>query len=134
MSARESSITNFGDLWLCPPLLKRLPAEGYTPTPIQLQAIPNALAGLDVQGIAQTGAGNTVAFASPILHRLAANPKRVGPGGCRVLVLALTRELASQISESCRVYGKFMNLKTTIMFGGVPKGRQARASSARWIA
>lgn len=119
---------NFDELGLCPPLLKALAAEGYTtPTPIQLQAIPFAMAGRDVQGIAQTGTGKTAAFALPILHRLAANPKRVGPGGCRVLVLAPTRELASQISESFRVYGKFMNLKTTVMFGGVPKGRQARA-------
>ncbi len=118
----------FEELGLCPPLLKALAAEGYTtPTPIQLQAIPFALAGRDVQGIAQTGTGKTAAFALPILQRLAASPKRVGPGGCRVLVLSPTRELASQISESFRVYGKFMNLKTTVMFGGVPKGRQARA-------
>jgi ATP-dependent RNA helicase RhlE len=119
---------NFEELGLCPPLLKALAAEGYTtPTPIQLQAIPFAMAGRDVQGIAQTGTGKTAAFALPILHRLAANPKRVGPGGCRVLVLAPTRELASQIAESFRVYGKFLNLKSTVMFGGVPKGRQARA-------
>jgi len=118
----------FEELGLVPPLLKALAAEGYTaPTPIQLQAIPFALAGRDVQGIAQTGTGKTAAFALPILQRLAANPKRVGPGGCRVLVLSPTRELASQIADSFRVYGKFMNLKSTVMFGGVPKGRQARA-------
>ncbi len=118
----------FEELGLVPPLLKALAAEGYTtPTPIQLQAIPFALAGRDVQGIAQTGTGKTAAFALPILQRLAANPKRVGPGGCRVLVLAPTRELANQISESFRIYGKFMNLKVTVMFGGVPKGRQSRA-------
>ncbi len=118
----------FEELGLCAPLLKALAAEGYvSPTPIQLQAIPFAMAGRDVQGIAQTGTGKTAAFALPILHRLAANPKRVGPGGCRVLVLSPTRELASQIEESFRAYGKFMNLKTTVMFGGVPKGRQARA-------
>jgi ATP-dependent RNA helicase RhlE len=118
----------FEQLGLVPHLLKALAAEGYTtPTPIQLQAIPHALAGRDVQGIAQTGTGKTAAFALPILQRLAANPKRVGPGGCRVLVLAPTRELASQIAESFKVYGKFMNLKVTVMFGGVPKGRQARA-------
>jgi ATP-dependent RNA helicase RhlE len=118
----------FEELGLCPPLLKALAAEGYTaPTPIQLQAIPFALAGRDVQGIAQTGTGKTAAFALPILQRLAANPKRVGPGGCRVLVLSPTRELASQIADSFRTYGKFMNLKSTVMFGGVPKGRQARA-------
>jgi ATP-dependent RNA helicase RhlE len=118
----------FEELGLVPSLLKALAAEGYTtPTPIQLQAIPFALAGRDVQGIAQTGTGKTAAFALPILQRLAANPKRVGPGGCRVLVLSPTRELASQIAESFRSYGKFMNLKVTVMFGGVPKGRQSRA-------
>jgi ATP-dependent RNA helicase RhlE len=118
----------FEELGLCPPLLKALAAQGYTaPTPIQLQAIPFALSGRDVQGIAQTGTGKTAAFALPILQRLAAQPKRVGPGGCRVLVLSPTRELASQIEQSFRDYGKFMNLKTTVMFGGVPKGRQARA-------
>ncbi len=118
----------FEELGLAPPLLKALAAEGYTtPTPIQLQAIPFALQGRDVQGIAQTGTGKTAAFALPILQRLAASPKRVGPGGCRVLVLSPTRELASQIAESFKSYGKFMNLKVTVMFGGVPKGRQARA-------
>ena len=118
----------FEELGLCPPLLKALVAEGYTtPTPIQLQAIPFALAGRDVQGIAQTGTGKTAAFALPILQRLAATPKRVGPGGCRVLVLSPTRELASQIEQSFRDYGRFMNLRSTVMFGGVPKGRQARA-------
>jgi ATP-dependent RNA helicase RhlE len=118
----------FEELGLVPPLLKALAAEGYTtPTPIQLQAIPFALQGRDVQGIAQTGTGKTAAFALPILQRLAASPKRVGPGGCRVLVLSPTRELASQIAESFKSYGKFMNLKVTVMFGGVPKGRQARA-------
>jgi len=124
----ERIFMTFEELGLCPPLLKALAAEGYTaPTPIQLQAIPFALAGRDVQGIAQTGTGKTAAFALPILQRLAANPKRVGPGGCRVLVLSPTRELASQIADSFRTYGKFMNLKSTVMFGGVPKGRQARA-------
>jgi ATP-dependent RNA helicase RhlE len=118
----------FEQLGLCPPLLKALAAEGYTtPTPIQLQAIPHALAGRDVQGIAQTGTGKTAAFALPILQRLAAHPRHAAPGGCRVLVLSPTRELASQIADSFRAYGKFMKLTCTVMFGGVPKGRQARA-------
>ena len=119
---------NFAELGLCPPLLQALTAEGYTtPTPIQLQAIPHVLAGRDVQGIAQTGTGKTAAFALPILHRLAASPRRAAPGGCRVLVLSPTRELASQIADSFRAYGKFMKLTCTVMFGGVPKGRQSRA-------
>ncbi len=118
----------FQELGLAPKLLKALEAVGYTtPTPIQQQAIPHVMAGRDVQGIAQTGTGKTAAFALPILHRLAASPKRPGPGGCRVLVLSPTRELASQIAESFQDYGKFMDLRSTVMFGGVPKGRQARA-------
>ena len=119
---------NFQELGLSPKLLKALVAEGYTtPTPIQEQAIPLALAGRDVQGIAQTGTGKTAAFALPILDRLLANPKRPAPGTCRVLVLSPTRELASQIADSFRAYGKFTDLRSTVMFGGVPKGRQAKA-------
>ena len=119
---------SFQDLGLGPKLLKALEAEGYTtPTPIQLQAIPPGLAGRDVQGIAQTGTGKTAAFALPILQRLAANPRRPSPGACRVLVLSPTRELASQINDSFRAYGKFTDLRSTVMFGGVPKGRQSQA-------
>ncbi|HEY0420014.1 MAG TPA: DEAD/DEAH box helicase [Acetobacteraceae bacterium] len=121
-------MSNFESLGLVAPLLKALAAEGYTaPTPIQSQAIPHVLAGRDVQGIAQTGTGKTAAFALPILQRLAEKPRQAPRGGCRVLVLSPTRELASQIAESFRTYGKFMNLRVTVMFGGVPKGRQARA-------
>jgi ATP-dependent RNA helicase RhlE len=119
---------SFQDLGLGPKLLKALAAEGYTtPTPIQLQAIPPGLAGRDVQGIAQTGTGKTAAFALPILQRLADNPRRPSPGACRVLVLSPTRELASQINDSFRAYGKFTDLRSTVIFGGVPKGRQAQA-------
>ena len=119
---------SFESLGLAPALLKALAAEGYTnPTPIQQQAIEPALAGRDVQGIAQTGTGKTAAFALPILQRLAAQRKPTPRGGCRVLVLAPTRELASQIAESFRVYGKFIGVRVITMFGGVPKGKQARA-------
>ena len=121
-------MTSFESLGLCPPLLKALVGEGYTvPTPIQEQAIPFVLAGRDVQGIAQTGTGKTAAFALPILHRLTANKRQPSRGGCRVLVLAPTRELASQIADSFRAYGKHLGTRVTVMFGGVPKGRQARA-------
>ena len=120
-------MTTFEELGLVPELLKALVAEGYTtPTPIQQQAIPPALLGRDVQGIAQTGTGKTAAFALPILQRLAANRRPPSRGGCRVLVLSPTRELASQIAESFRNYGKFLNIRVALMFGGVPKGRQAR--------
>jgi ATP-dependent RNA helicase RhlE len=120
-------MSDFASLGLVQPLLKALAAEGYTnPTPIQAQSIPSALAGRDVQGIAQTGTGKTAAFALPILQRLAAQPKPAAPGTCRALVLAPTRELASQIADSFRAYGKFTRLRVAVMFGGVPKSRQAR--------
>ena len=119
---------SFETLGLAQPLLAALVSEGYTtPTPIQVQAIPHVMAGHDLQGIAQTGTGKTAAFALPILHRLMAQNKGPAPRSCRVLVLAPTRELASQIADSFRVYGKNTKLRVALMFGGVPKPRQARA-------
>ncbi len=119
--------TSFESLGLNPLLLKALATEGYTaPTPIQLQAIPFVLAGKDVQGIAQTGTGKTAAFALPILQRLAANPRPPQRGTTRCLVLSPTRELASQIADSFRAYGRHMPLRVAVMFGGVPKPRQAK--------
>jgi ATP-dependent RNA helicase RhlE len=121
-------MTNFDTLGLSAALLKALAGEGYTtPTPIQAQAIPHVLAGRDVQGIAQTGTGKTAAFALPILQRLADNRRQPPRMGCRVLVLSPTRELASQIAESFRVYGRFAGVRVALMFGGVPKGKQSRA-------
>ena len=118
----------FEGLGLSAPLLKALSTEGYTtPTPIQTQAIPHVLAGRDVQGIAQTGTGKTAAFALPILHRLGADKKQPRPRSCRVLVLSPTRELASQIAESFRAYGRHTGVRVALVFGGVPKGKQARA-------
>ncbi len=121
-------LSDFQALGLAAPLLHALAAEGYTtPTPIQVQAIPPALAGRDVEGIAQTGTGKTAAFALPILHRLMADRKRPQPKSTRCLVLAPTRELAAQIAESFKAYGRETGLRVAIMFGGVPKGRQSRA-------
>ena len=121
------TITTFEELGLAAPLLKAIATEGYTtPTPIQTQAIPHVLQGKDVQGIAQTGTGKTAAFALPILHRLLADKRQPKPRGCRVLVLSPTRELASQIVESFRVYGRNTGVRTALIFGGVPKARQAR--------
>ena len=100
--------TTFTDLGLAKPLLQALTTEGYeTPTPIQAQAIPLVMKGQDLLGIAQTGTGKTAAFALPILHRLAADRKQPIRRGCRVLVLSPTRELATQIAESFKAYGKF---------------------------
>jgi ATP-dependent RNA helicase RhlE len=121
-------MTSFADLGLALPILNALNTQGYTePTPIQAQAIPHVLQGRDLQGIAQTGTGKTAAFALPILHRLLADKKPAPRRGCRVLVLSPTRELASQIAESFRDYGRQTGLRTTLMYGGVPKGRQAKA-------
>ena len=121
-------MTQFTDFGLAAPLLKALASEGYTePTPIQAQAIPGVMAGRDLQGIAQTGTGKTAAFALPILHRLAAEKRQPERKGARVLVLSPTRELASQIGESFRTYGKHMGVTVAVIFGGVKYGAQHKA-------
>jgi len=120
-------LPSFADFGLLSPILKALTTEGYTaPTPIQAQAIPHVMAGRDLCGIAQTGTGKTAAFALPILHRLAVPPTPTPRGGCRVLVLSPTRELASQIAESFTSYGRGLRLSSTVVFGGVPLGAQQR--------
>jgi ATP-dependent RNA helicase RhlE len=120
-------LTTFSDFGLVAPLQKALATEGYTvPTPIQIKAIPDAMVGRDLLGIAQTGTGKTAAFALPILHRLTQAPAPRQPKRCRVLVLSPTRELASQIAESFCAYGRNLRLATTVVFGGVPIGRQER--------
>ncbi|MBV9218090.1 MAG: DEAD/DEAH box helicase [Methylobacteriaceae bacterium] len=121
-------MSNFSDLGLIAPILKALAAEGYeTPTPIQAKAIPHLLAGRDILGVAQTGTGKTAAFALPILQHLAKDPRRPQPRNCRVLILSPTRELASQIEASFRTYGRFLRITSTVVFGGVPIGKQVRA-------
>jgi ATP-dependent RNA helicase RhlE len=120
-------LTSFSDFGLVAPILKALASEGYErPTPIQSQAIPHVLGGRDLCGIAQTGTGKTAAFALPILHRLTQNPRALVRKGCRVLVLSPTRELASQIADSFRTYGRHLRLSTAVIFGGVPIGKQER--------
>ncbi|RYZ55715.1 MAG: DEAD/DEAH box helicase [Sphingobacteriales bacterium] len=115
----------FDKLELIDPLLKALENEGYsTPTPIQAQAIPIVLQQKDLLGCAQTGTGKTAAFALPILQLLAAIPSRKGPRNPLCLILTPTRELAIQIGESFAAYGKFLALKHTVIFGGVPQGAQ----------
>jgi ATP-dependent RNA helicase RhlE len=121
-------VNNFNELGLAEPILRALAHENYTiPTPIQAQAIPHVMLGHDLLGIAQTGTGKTAAFALPILHRLLTNKKAPPRRGCRVLVLSPTRELASQIADSFRSYGRQTGLRVALMFGGVPKGRQITA-------
>ncbi len=110
---------DFEKLGLQPSICRALEAQGYqTPTPIQGGAIPPALAGRDVLGIAQTGTGKTCAFATPILQRLAGEPARK-PKVIRALILTPTRELALQIQESFEAYGRNIPLKSAVIFGGV---------------
>ncbi|BBK39076.1 hypothetical protein STAQ_41540 [Allostella sp. ATCC 35155] len=121
-------MTQFTDLGLAAPLLQALADEGYlTPTPIQAQAIPHLLTGRDLLGIAQTGTGKTAAFALPILHRLMADRHALVRKSVRALVLSPTRELASQIAESFRAYGRHLPVRVALAFGGVPLGAQIRA-------
>jgi len=121
----------FSELNLSAPVLRALNDEGYTtPTAIQAQAIPSAMAGHDLLGCAQTGTGKTAAFALPILHLLTSTPAdktHRGPYLPRVLVLSPTRELATQIGESFAAYGRHTGLRGTCIFGGVSQGRQVRA-------
>jgi ATP-dependent RNA helicase RhlE len=114
---------NFEELNLAPAILKAVLEQGYvTPTAIQAQAIPVVLAGHDLLGGAQTGTGKTAAFVLPILHKLAADSaprNKFGGLGIRVLILTPTRELAAQIEESVQTYGKYMEVSSTVVFGGV---------------
>ena len=111
----------FGKLGLSPVVLDGVKAMGYVdPTPIQLRAIPLVLAGRDVIGSAQTGTGKTAAFGLPILSKLSHHE----PAGPRALILEPTRELASQVETAMRDYARFMNIKVTVVYGGVGYGRQ----------
>ena len=121
-------MTTFSDLGLHKLVLKAVSAEGYeTPTPIQLQSIPELLKQRDLLGIAQTGTGKTAAFALPTLHHLRLLDKKRQPKTPYVLVLAPTRELAGQIAESFQTYSKYMDCVTQTVFGGVKINRQIRA-------
>jgi ATP-dependent RNA helicase RhlE len=125
--------SNFSDLGLAEPIQRALKARNHTiPTPIQARAIPELLNGRDMLGIAQTGTGKTAAFALPILHELSrksVDKKSKGPRGPRALVLAPTRELAIQIGEEFRAYGKYSHLSHAVIFGGVGQRPQVDALS-----
>jgi ATP-dependent RNA helicase RhlE len=114
---------NFEDLKLAPAILKAVREQGYeTPTAIQAQAIPLVLEGHDLLGGAQTGTGKTAAFTLPLLHRLTMSrsaQNKWGGTGIRALVLTPTRELAAQVEESVQTYGKYLQLSSTVVFGGV---------------
>ena len=118
---------SFENLGLSQPLLQALALKEYTvSTPIQEQAIPTLLKGRDLLGIAQTGTGKTAAFMLPSIDRLTQSDKRPQPRSCRMLVLAPTRELASQIAESARAYSRFSHMSVATVFGGtsINKNRQ----------
>jgi len=118
----------FADLALAPFLLRALAEEGYaSPTPIQAQSIPMLLNGRDMLGMAQTGTGKTAAFELPLLHRLAADPRPAPQGGARVLVLAPTRELVSQIAAGFESFGRHQPPVVTTIFGGVSPFHQINA-------
>jgi len=114
---------NFDELKLAPAILKAVREQGYEiPTPIQAQAIPSVLEGQDLLAGAQTGTGKTAAFTLPLLHKLAmsrSTPNKHGVFGIRALVLTPTRELAAQVEESVRIYGKYLQLTSAVIFGGV---------------
>jgi len=114
---------NFEELKLAPAILKAVLEQGYeTPTPIQAQAIPAVLEGHDLLAGAQTGTGKTAAFTLPLLHKLTmsrSSENKFGVYGIRALVLTPTRELAAQVEESVRTYGKYLQLKSAVIFGGV---------------
>ncbi|MDA0840616.1 MAG: DEAD/DEAH box helicase [Planctomycetota bacterium] len=131
----------FESLSLCEPLLRSLQAAGYhEATPIQEKAMPEVLKGRDLVGCAQTGTGKTAAFALPTLQQLMTSgvPRADKPGKkqnsarrpIRALVLAPTRELAGQIGDSFRTYGKFTKLRHTVIYGGVKQGPQVHALQA----
>jgi ATP-dependent RNA helicase RhlE len=119
---------SFSDLGLLPELLRAVADKGYdTPSPIQIQAIPAVLAGRDVLAGAQTGTGKTAGFVLPILQRLNADLEHGSSRAPRALVLTPTRELAAQVAQSARDYGKYLQLRTYQVFGGVSINPQITA-------
>jgi ATP-dependent RNA helicase RhlE len=119
---------HFESLNIIEPILKSLKEEGYSiPTPIQVQAIPIILKGTDLIGCAQTGTGKTAAFAVPILQLLSKNKSFDRKKKIRSLIVTPTRELAIQIEESFKAYGRHTGLTCTVVFGGVPQNPQTNA-------
>ncbi|MGB5812584.1 MAG: DEAD/DEAH box helicase [Polyangiales bacterium] len=124
----EHHLSHFASLGVGTTLCRALKDVGYEqPTPIQAQAIPSLLEGMDLLGVAQTGTGKTAAFALPLLQRLSDENKRAKPRRPRALILAPTRELALQIYEELEAFGKYTDLRQTYIFGGVNQKPQVRA-------
>jgi len=124
------TMKTFKELNLTDKVYRAIKAQNYkVPTPIQAKAIPHLLKGCDLIGCAQTGTGKTAAFALPILNYISKNKMKMRPYNARVLVLAPTRELAAQISDSFKIYGKFLRLSHALVFGGVKQYPQVKALS-----
>ncbi|NJR20362.1 MAG: DEAD/DEAH box helicase, partial [Hyphomonadaceae bacterium] len=125
MKDETNNMTTFADFGFAEPILNAIAGEGYEqPTAIQLQAIPPAMQSLDILGLAQTGTGKTAAFALPLLHHLSQNRSHAGAKSCRALILCPTRELAGQIADSLRTYGKFVGLSGALVYGGANMRKQ----------
>lgn len=130
LKKRIMNTVTFKQLNLIEPVQRAVREAGYThPTPIQEAAIPSLLEGRDLLGCAQTGTGKTAAFALPIIQRLAKERRPYNPRCPRVLVLTPTRELAAQIDESFKVYGKHLSFRHAVVFGGVGQYPQVKALS-----
>ncbi|NQW01265.1 MAG: DEAD/DEAH box helicase [Rhodospirillales bacterium] len=121
----------FAELGLNPPILRAVEEAGYTEmTPIQTQAIPSILEGRDLIGVAQTGTGKTAAFALPIIQKLLKGEGKRSPKTTRSLILAPTRELAVQIGDNVNAYGKYLHLRSCLVYGGVSDKPQIKALQA----
>lgn len=121
-------MTKFSELGLAEPIQDAITKTGYTaPTPIQAEVIPAMLDGKDVVGIAQTGTGKTAAFVLPVLNKLVNDDHKVGPRRVKTLMLVPTRELATQIADGLKIYGKNVSFNSTVVVGGVKPGGQLKA-------
>ena len=121
-------LKQFSELGLAEPILRAVSGEGYThPTPIQAEVIPTLLGGQDLIGIAQTGTGKTAAYVLPLLNAILADKRRAAPKSCKALILVPTRELAKQVSDSIRTYGRNMRASLAVVVGGVKPSPQVRA-------
>ena len=130
MTKTTHKSSGFADLGISPAILNQLNKLNFnTPTPIQHRAIPIAIGGQDLMGIAQTGTGKTAAFVLPILHLLSTEIKSIEPNSPLVLVLSPTRELAMQIDKTFERFGKHLKIKHTAIFGGVSQEPQIKILS-----
>jgi ATP-dependent RNA helicase RhlE len=128
---KEESMLKFTELDLRAPILKAIDEGGYEEmTPIQSESIPYILGGEDLVGVAQTGTGKTAAFSLPIINKLLKAEGKREPKATRALILAPTRELAVQIAEDINAYGKYLHLRTTLVYGGVSEKPQIKAMAA----